>query len=141
MVWFERVRVMGYCGYKCEQCPVFQATKKGDEGQLDTCQKEWAALLGRNLKGPLHCEGCYRMEGRRADPACPVSKCCQAKKHVTCAECTEYPCADLNARLITRQAVENRLGEPLAEERYRMYVAPYENKNRLDLLRKRYKPQ
>ena len=126
---------MGHCGYKCEFCPAHQAAKKEDPEGLAKCSVVWKQILGRNIQPEqLKCDGCYMESGRKADPNCPVRPCCRQKGFLTCAECTEYPCAHLDGRLVARLELEERIGDIIDEKVYEVYIKPLENKNRLDNL-------
>ncbi|MGE5530349.1 MAG: DUF3795 domain-containing protein [Patescibacteria group bacterium] len=133
---------MGCCGYRCESCPAFRATKDGDEAALERCGAAWETLFGRRAEpGKLKCDGCYHVSGRKADPDCPVRPCCREKGYITCAECPSYPCNLLEPRFVLRAEIEARLGHALDEETYRVYVRPLENRARLDGIRKRFGAQ
>ncbi|MGE5549303.1 MAG: DUF3795 domain-containing protein [Bacteroidota bacterium] len=130
---------MGYCGYKCEFCPALRATKADDPGALAKCAEVWGRLFGiKSAPEQLRCDGCYNEMGRKADKDCRVRPCCKEKALVTCGECPSYPCALVQERFVSRDEIETRLGEPIAEEEYQAYVKPLENKGRLDTINKRY---
>ena len=94
---------MGFCGYRCESCPVFRATHANDAAGLAKCAEIWGRLFGVEVQ-PEHvrCDGCYNELGRKFNKDCPVRPCCQSRGFITCAECAEYPCAKLAKRFVER---------------------------------------
>lgn len=83
-----------YCGFNCEECPVYQATSHNDV-VLRVAIYEQYHLANPNLTWEdLHCHGC---KSNPADHthlcnACEMRRCARATKRSTCAACPDYPC-------------------------------------------------
>ncbi len=123
------------CGYRCDLCPAFQATRKNDLEALSRLSKIWEQLFGFYLESEqLLCDGCLKREGRRIDKNCPVRPCCLKKGFRTCAECTNYPCDSLKERFVTKSEIEKNIGHAIPDQLYQIYVKPFESKARLDKL-------
>ncbi len=94
---------LGFCGLKCETCPVFIATIENNNALRQETAEEWtkiyAPFLGKELKREdMSCSGC-RSQGNHflGCTDCSIRKCCAEKKLTTCAPCTEYEtCQILN---------------------------------------------
>jgi len=69
------------------------------------------------------------------DRACPVRPCVIERALPNCAECPDYGCSRLVERLVAYEEIAARLGVPIPEEDRARFIAPYENKRRLDDLR------
>jgi hypothetical protein len=59
-----------------------------------------------------------------------------------CAYCARFPCDTLKATAAAwnRETIEAKLGTPLSEEEYRLFVAPFEGMKRLETIRASLKP-
>jgi hypothetical protein len=66
------------------------------------------------------------------DQACPVRPCVIRRGLANCSQCDEYGCERLAERLVVYEQVASRVGIPIPEEDRARFIAPYENKARLD---------
>jgi hypothetical protein len=53
-----------------------------------------------------------------------------------CAQCDEYVCERLAERLVVFEDVQQRVGGEIPEHDRACFIRPYENKQRLDALRR-----
>ena len=52
-----------------------------------------------------------------------------------CSQCELYICEKLAERIVVYEEVKNRVGLEIPEDDYLCFIRPYENKQRLDVLR------
>jgi hypothetical protein len=74
------------------------------------------------------------------DKKCPVRPCVLARKLAHCAECADYVCEKLSDRLVVYEKVAAATPGPIPAEDRARFIAPYENKARLDRLRRPLPP-
>jgi hypothetical protein len=104
--------MMGYCGIDCSKCIGFLATQSGDVKKIADVAKEWSIQFNSDVK-PEHvfCDGCKSLKRKSfyCGNLCKIRKCAVEKKFNTCAECGEYPCANLNFVLEHAPEAKNNL--------------------------------
>jgi hypothetical protein len=73
---------------------------------------------------------------------CLIRQCVERAGVVNCAYCARFPCDTVTATgaAWTREAIEAKLGTPIADEAYRTFVAPFEGIRRLKAIRATLKP-
>jgi hypothetical protein len=70
------------------------------------------------------------------DRSCPVRPCVIGKGLNTCAQCDQYVCDRLKERLVIFEEIREKAGVEIPEDDYVCFIMPYENKKRLDALRR-----
>lgn len=90
-------RLVGMCGLVCSECGAFKATKAGDTEAALRVAAEWSAQF--HVDVALHhvwCDGCTP-EGRKCAHCgeCGIRACGLARGHTTCADCPDFPCAQV----------------------------------------------
>ena len=70
------------------------------------------------------------------DQDCPVRPCVMAKGLGTCAECADYGCDKLQQRWVAYEELADRVEFNIPQEDRERFILPYENKARLEKLRK-----
>jgi hypothetical protein len=70
------------------------------------------------------------------DQNCPVRPCVIEKGLDNCSQCERYACEKLASRLVTYEEIEQRAGDEISEADYQRFIRPYENRRRLDALRR-----
>lgn len=85
---------IAFCGLACSECPVYIATKTGDEELKEKLAKEYSTESFKFEKDDMNCTGCHSIEGanKKMCVECPMRECGMEKKLTHCAECNEYPC-------------------------------------------------
>jgi hypothetical protein len=81
------------------------------------------------------CDGCMAENPRLIDKTCPVRPCVIDKGIANCSECRDYPCDKLSDRLVVYEQLAAKHACPIPPEDRARFITPYENKERLDLLR------
>ncbi|KAB2945543.1 MAG: DUF3795 domain-containing protein [Candidatus Methanoperedens sp.] len=104
-----------------QACPVFVATANNDNGLRQKTAREWSKLYagqlreysGKNNLSPedMNCSGCQSESGLFIGCMnCPIRKCGQEKKIISCAGCNEYEtCSMLNGFLSIHQHAKENL--------------------------------
>ncbi len=110
--------LLSYCGLQCHTCPIYLATRIEDDAErrrvrtriAEQCREVYGVALGP--EEITDCDGC-RTGGWlfTGCATCRVRKCAQEKNLTTCAECAEYPCAELQAHLAKEPDARKRLEE------------------------------
>lgn len=110
---------ISYCGLVCQTCPIYLATREGNEEEQKRMHSEIAQLC-REQYGMAYrpeditdCDGC-RMEGGRLFSACndcTIRNCARQKGLENCAYCSEYVCERLEALFATEPTARVRLDE------------------------------
>lgn len=87
----------GYCGLRCDSCPLFIARLTDDhELRIRTCE-EWSRTYAEYLDAAalkpedFNCSGC-RSESQQFTGCvtCSIRKCCSDKSLSSCALCKEF---------------------------------------------------
>ena len=73
---------------------------------------------------------------RLIDKACPVRPCVIERGFANCAPCADYACTKLADRLVVYEELATRTPFSIPPEDRARFIAPYENKRRLDELRR-----
>jgi hypothetical protein len=95
--------IVAFCGLLCDMCPIYLATREEDkEAQLRMrtdiariCREQYG--LEYQLVEITDCDGCGVEGGRLFSGCrkCTIRSCAMDKGLKTCAECPDYPCAQL----------------------------------------------
>ena len=90
---------IAYCGIACTKCPVYIATKNDDDEERAKVAGGWAKQFGFDV-GPedINCDGCSTDGGRLFNHCrtCGIRLCAREKQLVTCADCADYSCEQLD---------------------------------------------
>lgn len=91
-------KIIAYCGYICNECPVYIATRDNDNDKKIELSKQWSNEKYTVTPEDINCLGCspecshhFRFCGE-----CEIRLCGLNKKIKNCAYCNEYPCDKLN---------------------------------------------
>lgn len=76
-------------------------------------------------------------ESRLPNRKCLIRQCVDKTGVKNCAYCSRFPCDTLKATsgAWTRENIEKKLGRPVSEEDYRVFVEPFEGIRRLECIR------
>jgi len=129
--------ILTRCGYRCDLCLAYRPNIDANPENQQKLSDGWFAYFGFRIPPEeIYCDGCMTPEPKKLiDTACPVRPCVIARGLAHCAECEVIQCEKLTERLVTREAVEQRIGRTAPEADYQGFIRPYENKPRLDALR------
>lgn len=138
------------CGNFCGRCPWSKYTRES------MTPEEWESFrlgvkkyVGYNIEDLKPCHGCQTpTEDLTRDVGvhnfirgCVIRKCAQNNDVETCAQCSRFPCQELKNRgsSFTRDKVEERLGEPVPEDAYQLYIEPFQGLDHLRKMRSKLK--
>jgi hypothetical protein len=131
------------CGVNCGRCVLYVENLTDDK-------REWIAQGMRYVNWHPKpeilraCAGCQTEEGFHYLPKCQVRQCAQYNQLETCADCGIFPCREVpRVSLSTdyRERAEERLGEPIPEEDYLVFIEPHEGIKHLKAIRAGISPQ
>ncbi len=91
--------IISVCGLKCSECSCYQATLQDDDKKRDEVAVEWSKAYGASLKTEdINCDGCNMGSNRvfAHCKECNMRLCAISRNYETCAECTDYPCTQLD---------------------------------------------
>ena len=135
-ILFDMSIKISKCGNLCAICPLYKEkllTQKDREYTAEGCGKyiNWNPTPDK-LK---QCWGCQSEEGFIYIPNCPMRQCAMYNSVENCAYCSEFPCED--SPKLSREMVENRIGEKIPDEDYKSFVKPWESTLHLKKIRKK----
>ena len=88
----------GYCGSECEECSVYQATRRNDLAEKQRIADGWNQAYGVSIQpADVACDGCRTQTGRlgyHCEYVCDVRKCGRARAIASCAVCADFPTCD-----------------------------------------------
>ena len=131
------------CGVHCTACPAYRENVHSDEDK-QRCSEGWAKYLNARLKPErCYCDGCQTPDDQNpvlilGRSGCRVRRCATHNGFLSCAQCAAYACETLQAQLFeppSREQLAERLGQPVPEEDYLTFIAPYDMKAHLDDIR------
>lgn len=129
--------ILTRCGYRCDLCLAYKPNIEAHPENRQILSDGWHRYFGFRIPAEkIFCEGCMQENPQLIDKACPVRPCTMAKKLSNCAECEDYGCDKLRERLVEFTEMEKKAGHPIPDEDRQRFIEPYENKKRLDDLRK-----
>ena len=128
--------ILARCGYRCDQCLAYRPNVEANPSNQLTLSDGWHKYFGfRILAEQIICDGCMAQNPRLIDKACPVRPCVLERGLANCAGCPDYICDKLSERLAVYEKLAATIPHPMPAEDRAHFIAPYENKARLDRLR------
>lgn len=91
--------MIAFCGIKCSECKVLEATQNDSEKGRKKAAQMWSKQYGWDLKPEdMNCEGCLSEGGKLFGycETCDVRICARDKTVKNCAHCEEYGCDKLS---------------------------------------------
>lgn len=127
------------CGYRCDLYKAYAGNiQKQDERQM--LSDMWKKYYDLDIRPEdMWCDGCRCTleDARRIDRTCPVRVCVLAKQINSCADCGQYPCEVFMQREgLSIEKAHAKLGERFCEREYETYLFAFDNRTRLDRIRK-----
>ncbi len=130
--------ILTRCGYRCDLCLAYRPNVEANPSNRQTLSDGWHKYFGFHIPAEqIACDGCMAENPRLIDKACPVRPCVLARGLANCAECPDYICETLSERLVVYEKLAATIPHPIPTEDRARFIAPYENKARLDRLRRR----
>jgi hypothetical protein len=129
--------ILTRCGYRCDLCLAYKPNVALHPENRQKLSDGWFKYFGFRIPpDDICCDGCMAEDPQLIDRACPVRPCVLARKLDNCAQCDDYAgCAKLVERLVVYEEVRLRIGVDIPEDDRACFIAPYENKVRLETLR------
>lgn len=128
--------VLTRCGYRCDLCLAYKPNIEAHPENRQILSDGWHRYFGFRIPAEkIYCEGCMEENPQLIDQACPVRPCVIARGLMSCSECRDFGCDKLKERLVDFAEMEKKAGHPIPIEDRQRFIAPYENKKRLDDLR------
>jgi hypothetical protein len=128
--------ILTRCGYRCDLCLAYGPNVEAHPENRQILSDGWHKYFGFRIPPEeILCDGCMAEAPRLIDKSCPVRPCVLEKGLPNCSQCAEYVCAKLTERLVVFENIAAKIGEAIPEADRARFIAPYENKRRLDALR------
>lgn len=129
--------ILTRCGYRCDLCLAYKPNIEQNPVNRQKLSDGWFKYFGFRLPTEaICCDGCMLDNPKLIDTSCPVRPCVIERGLDNCAQCDEYVCAKLKERLVVLEEIKQRVGAEIPDDDYHCFIQPYENKLRLDALRK-----
>lgn len=129
--------ILTRCGYRCDLCLAYKPNIEREPENRQKLSDGWHKYFGFRIPPEqIYCDGCMAENPRLIDTACPVRPCVIERRLDHCAQCAEYVCERLAERLVVYEDVRQRVGADIPEEDRDAFIRPYENKRRLEDLRR-----
>jgi hypothetical protein len=129
-------QVLSRCGYRCDLCLAYRPNVEANPSNRQMLSDGWHKYFGFRIPAEdIVCDGCMTEKPRLIDKACPVRPCAIQRGVPNCSECADCVCDKLADRLVVYEQLAARHPCPIPAEDRARFIAPYENKERLDQLR------
>ncbi len=133
--------ILSRCGYRCDLCLAYRPNVAANPGNQQVASDGWHEYFGFRLPAEkIICDGCMAENPCLIDRNCPVRPCVIERGLASCAECPDYICEKLTQRLVVYEKVAAKCPHPIPPEDRARFIAPYENRKRLDDLRTQIRP-
>lgn len=132
-----RPELLTRCGYRCDLCLAYKDNIEKDD-QRTFLSDTWHKIYGFRIQPQeIYCEGCISSnepDSKLIDKNCPVRPCVIEKGLENCSQCEDYPCDNFNQRKVIYENFAKDID--MSRKEYSRCVKPYENKKRLDEIRR-----
>ena len=129
-------QVLARCGFRCDLCLAYQPNVEENPSNQQILSDGWRKYFGFRIPAErIACDGCMAKNPSLIDKACPVRPCVIERGIANCSECSDYICDKLADRLVVYENLAAKHPCPIPPEDRARFIAPYENKARLDRLR------
>jgi hypothetical protein len=130
-------QILTRCGYRCDLCLAYRPNVEANPSYQQALSDGWHKYFGFRIPSEqIACDGCMSDEPHLIDGACPVRPCVIQGGIANCSECPDYICDRLKNRLVVYETLAAEHPCPIPPEDRARFIAPYENKVRLDRLRR-----
>ena len=142
-------RLVAKCGIDCGACPWGPYPRKGMIAEeFERYRNNAKRVLGyMPIKTP--CLTCQTPNSRipkgskLPNRKCLIRQCVDKTRVANCAYCSRFPCDTVKATggVWNRESIEEKLGAPISNEEYHVFVEPFEGISRLKAIRASLKPE
>ena len=126
------------CGFRCDSCGAFVKNSKKASDRIELAAG-WAKYFHLNMKpDALRCNGCLADdcgEYDLPDKKCAIRRCVIEKKLENCAQCGDYPCKELEQRMVGVEKVIKRFRNNIPRREFDRFIAPYDARTTLNRLK------
>ena len=128
--------ILTRCGFRCDLCLAYRPNVEANPANRQILSDGWHRYFGFRIPPEeILCDGCLAENPHLIDKKCPIRPCVMEKRISNCSECGEYACDKLSERLVVYEQVAAKHAHPIPPEDRARFIPPYENNERLDLLR------
>lgn len=132
------MEILSRCGFRCDLCLAFRPNIEYNPSNRQIISDGWQKFFGFRIPPEeILCDGCWSDNGIRLDKDCPVRPCVIEHAIVNCAVCQDYGCEKLQSRLVSIEEIAAKTAEPIVEEERIAILYPFENKERLEEIRRK----
>ncbi len=142
-------KLIAKCGIDCSACPWGPHPREGmTTEEFERFRNDAKRILGyMPIKTPcLTCQtpdSKIPTESKLPNRRCLIRQCVDNIGVVNCAYCSRFPCDTVKATggVWNRKNIEGKLGAPISEEEYHVFVEPFEGISHLQTIRASLKPE
>jgi len=128
--------ILTRCGYRCDLYLAFRPNVETTPANQHILSEGWFQYFGFRIPPEqIICDGCMSVNPQLIDRACPVRPCVIERALENCAPCPDYGCEKLSQRIVVYEDIADRIGIPIPQEDRARFIAPYENKQRFEVIR------
>lgn len=142
-------RSVAKCGIDCGACPWGPYPRRGmTTEEFNHYRNKAKRILGyMPIKTP--CLTCRTSDleipkgSKLPNRKCLIRQCVDKSGVANCAYCSRFPCDTVKttAGVWNRENIEKRLGAPISDEEYHVFVEPFEGISRLEAIHASLKPE
>ncbi len=134
--------VLSRCGNRCDLCLAYKANIEKND-QRHTLSHGWYRFFGLKINPEdMYCEGCIEdrscIKNKLAGCNCEVRPCVIKKSIENCSQCDEFPCEKISNTFVSYDDIKKKYGGKITRIERKTFILPYENKDRLMDLKKKY---
>ena len=131
--------ILTRCGYRCDLCLAYKPNIENNPANQQKLSDGWHKYFGFRIPpSEICCDGCMSNNPRLIDKNCPVRPCVIEKGLDNCSQCEQYVCEKLTERIVVFEEFKRKINSEIPGDEYHSFIQPYENKQRLDVLRNSY---
>lgn len=98
---------LAYCGFNCEECPVYVATEQGNTAMKEKLATEYTTPNCAFVAEDMTCEGCKaEVFSEKICGFCEMRLCGIEKEVGNCGLCALYPCSKIETYIPTAKTRE-----------------------------------
>lgn len=143
------LKLIAKCGIDCSTCPWGPYPRKGmTDEEFERYKNKAKRVLGyMPIQKPcLTCQtpdSKIPKESKLPRRTCLIRQCVDKTGVANCAYCSRFPCDTVKATadVWNRKSIEEKIGAPISEEEYHVFVEPFEGISRLETIRASIKPE
>ncbi|NTW43723.1 MAG: DUF3795 domain-containing protein [Anaerolineaceae bacterium] len=129
--------IMSRCGYRCDLCLAYEPNVIDHPENQRILSAGWHEYFGLSIPPEkILCDGCMTDNPSLIDQDCPVRPCALSKEILNCGDCEDYGCDKLRQRWVIFGEIASQVTKEIPEEDRKRFIFPYENKDRIDEIRR-----